>query len=251
MSRARQAIVLAAGAGQRLRSVVDDCPKGLVEIDGETLVGRSVRLLRRAGIERVTIVAGYRAEDYQRFAAGQPDLRVVLNDRFATTGSMASLDVALASIDENTLVLESDIVYEARALEAILDAPHADATIISGPTAAGDEVWVSAPDGRLRAMSKRRETLATIDGELVGITRVSARGRTAMRDAFARFVRDRGHARMDYETDALVAISADLPVAAILVSDLCWGEIDDERQLERVRGLLRGPLARECVEREP
>src|SRR5262245_66276250 len=73
----RHAIVLAAGRGERLRSVVDDRPKGLVEIDGETLVARSLRLLRAAGIDAVTIVAGHRAGDYLRFAAGQRDIRVL------------------------------------------------------------------------------------------------------------------------------------------------------------------------------
>ena len=66
----RDAIVLAAGVGMRLRSVDDDRPKGLVEIGGETLIGRSIRLLRAAGIERITIVAGYRAESYLEFASG-------------------------------------------------------------------------------------------------------------------------------------------------------------------------------------
>ena len=238
----RRAVILAAGSGERLRSVVDDRPKGLVEIDGETLVARSVRLLRAAGVDAITIVAGYRADDYVHFASGQSDIRVVLNTCFATTGSMASLDVGLAAVDGDVLIVESDIVYESRALTAILAAPDRDATLVSGPTAAGDEVWVSGPAGRVRTMSKDRAGLTDVVGELVGITRLSPAACAALRASFAQFVRERGHGRMNYDTDALVTIAATMPISAVVMPDLCWGEIDDECQLQRVIGLVLGPL---------
>ena len=230
----RDAIILAAGMGTRLRPFLDGVPKGLLEIEGETLVGLSTRQLRDAGIERLTIVAGYGAGHYRQFAATREDVRLVLNDQYETTGSMASLAVALERIRGDVLVLESDIVYEQRALEAILNSPASDATLISGPTGAGDEVWVYAPNGRVRSMSKNARELPMVHGEFVGITRLSRPAATAMLDEFGRFTKLHDHARMDYETGALVAVSRQISMAAVLVPDLCWGEIDDERQLERV-----------------
>jgi len=230
----RHAIILAAGVGARLGGRADHRPKGLIEIDAESLVGRSVRLLRDAGIDYITIVTGYGADDYERFAAGQHDIQLVHNDKFATTGSMASLAVALDFVRHDVLVLESDIVYEARALTTILDAAPPDSTLMSGPTEAGDEVWMYAPEGRLEAMSKAAHELPAISGEFVGITRLSASAVTAMQHAFDRLVETNGHGGIDYETDALVAVARLYPIAALLMRDLCWGEIDDERQYERV-----------------
>lgn len=243
-----RAIILAAGLGARLRSVVDERPKGLIEIDGETLVGRSVRVLGDAGVDEVTIVTGYCADQYDRFAAQRPGVRTVLNERFATSGSMASLARALDPGDagrpgdqchdaaRDVLVLESDIVYEARALTTLLSSSSTDATLISGSTGAGDEVWVCAPDARLQTMSKRAADLSSIAGEFVGITRLSAAGAQAMLRAFTAFVARCGHERMDYETGALVAVSAERAIATLLVPDLVWGEIDDERHFARVSG---------------
>jgi choline kinase len=228
------AIILAAGMGVRLRALVDELPKGLIEIGGETLVGRSLRLLREAGIRRITIVVGHGAEHYESLAHGQPDIDLIRNEQFATSGSMASLACALAVVQRDVLVLESDLIYEARGLVALLAGATPDATLASGPTGAGDEVWVHAPDGRLAALSKNVQDLPAADGEFVGITRLSARGGEEMLRAFDAFVRSHGHARMDYETGALVAVARSLPIAVHLVSDLCWGEIDDERQFERV-----------------
>jgi choline kinase len=234
MLSVRHAIILAAGLGVRLRSVVDDRPKGLIEIDGETLVGRSVRLLRDAGIAHTTIVAGHAAEQYERFARGQPDMHLVVNEQFATTGSMASLAIGLDAVRGDALVLESDLVYEARALKAILNQAPVDSTLASGPTDAGDEVWVYAPEGRLQAMSKNVHELPARSGEFVGITRLSWTAGQAMLQAYNDFVTAHGHGRMDYETGALVAVAQSLPIIVHFISDLCWGEIDDERQYERV-----------------
>jgi len=230
----RDAIILAAGMGTRLRSLVDDRPKGLIEIDGEPLVGRSVKLLRRAGVRRITIVAGFQSSLYEEFAAPHDNVRVLVNPAFEQTGSMASLDIALGALpDRDVLILESDIVYEARALD-LAAAPERDATLISGPTRAGDEVWVCAPSGRLVAMSKSAAELTSVAGEFVGITRLSPGAAAAMRDAFRRFVSQYGHGRMDYETGALVDIARSCAIHVPLIRDLCWGEIDDEGQYLRV-----------------
>jgi len=229
----RHAIILAAGMGLRLRSVVDDRPKGLIAIRGETLVGRSVRLLRDLGVTRITLVIGHRAADYEQFAEGQSDITLVVNPAFATTGSMASLAAGLERVDGPVLVLESDIAYEARALTALL-AAAADATLLSGPTGAGDEVWVDARDGLVRAMSKNAADVKTITGEFVGLTRLSAAAAADMRKMFVEFERAHGHGRMDYETGALVAMARQRPVRAVLIPDLCWGEVDDDRHYARL-----------------
>ena len=56
----RVALVLAAGRGQRMRSTH---PKALRRVGGISLLERSVRVLRRAGVERIVVVLGYRADE--------------------------------------------------------------------------------------------------------------------------------------------------------------------------------------------
>ena len=117
------------------------------------------------------------------------------------------------------------------------DEPTRDATLVSGPTGAGDEVWVHAVEGRVRAMSKRAEDLPSSVGEFVGITRLTAEAAAMMREAFAEFVARHGHGRMDYEMGALIAVAGRTPIAVVVVPDLRWGEIDDERQYGRVAAM--------------
>jgi 2-aminoethylphosphonate-pyruvate transaminase len=114
--------------------------------------------------------------------------------------------------------------------------------LASGPTGAGDEVWVEAEQGHITGMSKDRGQLGPVAGELVGISRISALLFARMlRLAEAAFERS---LQVSYETDALVAGAREQPIACVLVPDLVWGEIDDAAHLARVRARVYPVVAR-------
>jgi 2-aminoethylphosphonate-pyruvate transaminase len=238
------AIILAAGTGSRLHPYNSGLPKGLLYVHGDTLVGRSLGLLSRFGMERIILVTGYQADRYRSMAAAWSNVELVHSPEYTTTGSMASLDVALELVEDDVLVLESDLFYEPRALDLLTSINAEDVVLVSGPTAAGDEVWVQAPHGRVQAMSKERSGLSSIVGEFVGICRFSRALCRRMRRAFQQFRAAHGHARMSYETDALVQVAAEHPVNVHLEPTLLWGEIDDINHLRRVRDQIAPRVAR-------
>ena len=154
------------------------------------------------------------------------------NPRYAELGSMYSLACARDRIAADFLLLESDLIYERRALETLLEHPGPDAVLLSGFTQAGDEVFVETRAGMLVNMSKDRSRLGSeVHGELVGISKISSalyeRMLAIADEAFARDL------RFDYETDCLVAAAASRPIPCPLLADLVWGEIDYEQHLER------------------
>ena len=61
------AVILVAGVGSRLRPLTDDRPKALMDLGGETILGRALRLLRSAGVHDIVLATGYR-EDQSRSA---------------------------------------------------------------------------------------------------------------------------------------------------------------------------------------
>lgn len=230
-ARPDTAVILAAGEGRRLAGVWDR-PKGLLCFGRETLIERSLRLLGSRGLRRIVLVTGFQAPAYRELLGRRVEF--VTNPDFASTGSMASLASALSVVKSDFLLLESDLAYEARALDALLDHEASDVILASGPTGAGDEVWVDAPHGRVRGLSKE----ATADarhGEFVGLSRISAPLAERMTHAFAAFVAAQGHARMSYDSDALPLVAAAHPVSLCLMPDLLWGEVDDASHFARVR----------------
>jgi choline kinase len=228
------AVILAAGMGTRLRGEVVDRPKGFLCLGAEPIIAESVACLSAAGVSRIIIVTGYCAEFYERLAHDSVGLiETVHNDRYADSGSMYSLYCARQQVAGDFLLLESDLIYEPRALTELLQHPSADAVLLSGPTGAGDEVYVESDDDRLVAMSKDAATLNHVTGELVGITKVSTELFGIMQwHAAAAFA---SSLHCDYETDCLVAAGAERPIACPLVPDLAWTEIDDPAHLARAR----------------
>lgn len=232
------AVILAAGRGTRLAGELRDSPKGFLRIGERPIIEESIERLSAAGIRDVLIVTGHCAGHYEELAGRRAGLvRTVHNPRYAESGSMYSLYCAREQVRGPFLLLESDLVYEPRALEVLLASAAEDAILLSGPTHAGDEVYVEARNGCLQAMSKQRADLgAEPAGELVGISRISA-------GLYALMCRLAGHAfetslRYDYETDCLVAAARERAIACPVVPDLVWGEIDDPSHLARVRTLV-------------
>lgn len=232
------AIVLAAGLGQRIREVVPDRPKCLIDVGGERLLERSVRLLQARGVRRIVVVTGYRDADVRSSVGAAAGVEFVRNPEFAATGTMASLACALRSVTDDFVLLEGDLYFEAAALDPIFAGAAGDLVLASTPTDAGDEVWIEAPEGRLRGMSKDGGSLRSIDGELVGICRISAELGAAMAATFAEFKARCGHGQMSYEEEALVACARVRPVPVEILPDLLWGELDDGFHLTRLREVV-------------
>lgn len=238
----KTAVILAAGMGTRLREKHADMPKGFLEIGGTSLIEQSIMRLERAGIGDIIIVTGYAAEHYQNLALRLEGLvRLAHNPDYANSGSMYSLYCARDLIDDDFLLLESDLLYEPRALDVLIDCEAADAVLLSGPTHAGDEVYVEAPAGKLVAMSKDGSKLGSVAGELVGISKIS-RGLFALMKHIAA-EHFNGSLYYDYETDCLVEAAKTWAIDCPVVPDLIWGEVDDPNHLERAVNELLPKLA--------
>jgi choline kinase len=233
------AVILAAGMGTRLKGEAGDRPKGFLQFGEQPIIEESIQCLTGAGIRDIVIVTGHGSEFYDALAADRDGLvRTVHNAAFAESGSMYSLACAKDLVKGSFLLLESDLIYEPRALSELLAVPDEDAILLSGPTDAGDEVFVATLDGHLVDMSKDREALlanrgARITGELVGISRIS-------QPLFEIMLRLAGKVfesslMYDYETDCLVAAARERDIACPLVPDLAWAEIDDPDHLRRAR----------------
>ena len=224
-TRLTLACILAAGAGVRLGEAGQEQPKGFLRLGDRPIVVESIERLQRAGIERIVIVTGHRSEFYDALAG--PDITLVHNPRYSEAGSLWSLCCARDALPDDFLLLESDIVYEQRALEALQESPHPDAVLVSGFTASGDEVYVAARDGRLVGMSKRREDFAPAEvrGEMVGLCRISVEFYAHIRATAEHLFCHDLHG--SYETAGLTACAHQVQVSCPLISDLLWAEIDD------------------------
>ncbi|MBI4429421.1 MAG: phosphocholine cytidylyltransferase family protein, partial [Ignavibacteriales bacterium] len=232
MSRARQAVILAAGMGTRLRDQWQDLPKGFLSLGQKPIIEESIGKLIRCGIDEVIIVTGYQREKFEELARRLPFVKTVVNNDYETTGNMKSLSEAKAFVKGDFLLLEADLVYEFNALQMLQNTDHKNCVLLSGETFSGDEVFADVRNNRIVKFSKSRKDITQLGGELVGISRISL---DLYKDMVAREVGTTG--KYDYE-NCLSDISHVEKIEFEFVEDFAWCEIDDAQHLERSKNVV-------------
>jgi len=238
----KQAVIVAAGLGSRLKEKTVSKPKGFLELGGIAIVEWSVQKLLACGIEKIIIGTGYHAEAYDELAKKYPVIQTVFSADYEATSSMATLNVCAPHVTDEFLLLESDLIYDSIGLSVICNDIHENVILASGATNSGDEVYLEATDGHyLKALSKNKAELSSTYGELVGITKISRSLLTAM---CAYYEKKRTKLpKLDYE-HAIMACTASNPVFIRKIEYYAWREIDDESHLEMARNEIL-PLIQE------
>lgn len=130
-----QGLILAAGLGQRLGRLTRDRAKGMVEVNGRALIHRALDALAQAGVPRTAIVVGH-AADALRAAVGtrHDGMEIVYLDNpvYAETNNIYSLWLAREFLEQDeTLLLESDVVFEPRLLERVVAHPSPNVAVVA------------------------------------------------------------------------------------------------------------------------
>jgi choline kinase len=118
-AQGRHAVVLAAGAGSRLRDVAPVKP--LVEVAGVPLIGHALAALAAAGATSATIVVGHAAAAVAEAAyAGPLPVKIALNPEWATSPNGVSLLAARHRIEPGTLLMMADHLVSPRLICRLL-----------------------------------------------------------------------------------------------------------------------------------
>lgn len=232
----RTAIILAAGRGLRLGHIGKRIPKGLLQLGRYSILEQSLNCLIDNGIEKIIIVTGHLREQLapliDRFRRQAVE---IVNPDYATQGNMRSLACALGSLEEERfLLLESDLVYERRAIAQLMGSTWENALLVSTLNNSGDEVYVASEQGFLRGLSKNRaELIGPVVGQYIGIAKMTRTLLQQMVEFQTSFAQE--HLKLEYDLGCLNAIWPNHPIACEILEDLIWSEIDDEQQWQIAR----------------
>jgi choline kinase len=235
------AVILVAGIGSRLRPITDDRPKALVDLGGETILGRAVRLLAEYGVRRVVLATGYR-EDAVRAAMVRAPLSVEYckNPAFDRTQNSVSLALCRGSVGADAFFkLDGDVVFQRQVLER-LDASATELAVAvdAGRTLDAEAMKVTVAGSAIKAFGKGI-ALAASAGESIGIERIASGATAKLFRALDEAIAS-GETSLYYE-DVYAALIArgELDAEAVAVRDLPWTEVDDFADLQRARELVR------------
>ncbi|WP_229067401.1 sugar phosphate nucleotidyltransferase [Actinoplanes sp. DH11] len=234
-------LVLAAGAGRRLRPYTDTLPKALVPVDGETtIMDISLRNLAAAGLTDVTIVVGYCAGAVEeRVDAFQQKygvkISLVHNDKAEEWNNAYSLWLARDHFAQGALMVNGDTVHPV-SVEQTLLAKRGPSILLAVDTVkklADEEMkTVFNEDGQLTKITKLMEP-AEAYGEYIGANIIEASAASALADALkTTFERNPD---LYYEDGFQEFANRGGEVRAAEIGDLPWVEVDNHDDLAKAR----------------
>lgn len=224
------AVIMAAGLGARFGSLTESIPKGFIKVGDTPMVVRSIETLIDCGIKKIIIGTGYKKECYEALSLKYPQITCCYSECYATTNSMWTLHNCRATVGgDDFLLLESDLVYEKRAITALLKNHHADILLSAEVTKFQDSYYIEHDEKQFLLNCSVTKSDLNPCGELVGICKLSNPFYEALcgyyegcKDAFP---------KMGYEFALLNIAKTRMPLYVLKIKDLLWYEIDDEKDL--------------------
>ncbi|MFF5447738.1 sugar phosphate nucleotidyltransferase [Streptomyces sp. NPDC012888] len=241
-------LVLAAGAGRRLRPYTDTLPKALVPVGPEgqeeslTVLDLTLGNFAEVGLTEVAIVVGYRKEAvYERKAAleAKYGLKITLidNDKAEEWNNAYSLWCAREVLGRGVILANGDTVHPVSVEKTLLAARGNGQKIILAldtvKNLADEEMKVVTADGEgVRKITKLMDP-ADATGEYIGVTLIEAEAAEELADALkATFERDPD---LYYEDGYQELVNRGFTVDVAPIGDVKWVEIDNHDDLAKGR----------------
>jgi choline kinase len=235
-------MVLAAGAGRRLRPYTDTLPKALVPVDDDTtILDVSLRNFAEVDLRDVVIVVGYAADAVaERRAALQRRhgvrIELVHNDKAEIWNNAYSMWVARDVMLDGALMVNGDTVHPVGVEEALLAArgPELLLALDVEKPLAEEEMKVQVDDQRDVTLITKLMDPATAYGEYIGATLIEGSVVPRLADALqATFERDPD---LYYEDGYQELVRRGERVATTPIpTGTRWVEVDDHADLTRAR----------------
>ena len=245
-----QAVILAAGMGKRLKELTKDNTKCMVKVNGEPLIDRVLGQLSHLNLNRVVIVVGYERENLMTHIgdryAGKLNIEYIENPIYDKTNNIYSLALAREKLlEDDTLLLESDLIFDEKMLSLILENPYPNLALV-----AKYETWM---DGTMVRIDEDNNIISFINKSAFQYSAVDQYYKTVNIYKFSReFMANKYLPFLDAYCSALgnneyyeqvlrvICMLENADLKALPITDEKWYEIDDVQDLDIAEALFAG-----------
>lgn len=244
-----KAIVLAAGVGSRIANIFDS-PKSLLKIKGRSLLEWHLGNFSAVNIRDVVFVLGYKKEEIIKHISSYDqefNFSFIENDDFINKGNTYSLYKGLEKTDGNILIIDADLIYEAKVLqEFVSDLTRSQ--ILVGECSLDDiectKTLVDGSDHVRKLVDKRAVTedeLSTLKffGEAIGLLKFTAHDASLLKNKCQKFLSQTSNLLLNWEY-LINEFIVDHDVEMHYTLSRQWIEIDDEHDYQKAKKLFEG-----------
>ncbi|MDB2116081.1 aminotransferase class I/II-fold pyridoxal phosphate-dependent enzyme [Clostridium paraputrificum] len=236
-----QAIILAAGMGKRLKQLTNNNTKCMVKVNGVTMIERMLSQLDKLNLSNITVVVGYKGKELQEYISTlniKTKINYVENEIYDKTNNIYSLYLARhCLLQEDTLLLESDLIFEDSVLEKIVNDPYPSLALVAKYESwmDGTVVTLDEENNITRFLDKKAFKFEDIQNyyKTVNIYKFSKEFSTShyvpFLEAYSKALGDNEY----YEQVLKVITLLDKPeIKATKLGNESWYEIDDVQDLD-------------------
>lgn len=182
------AVIAAAGYNTPVPRIDTEIPRAMLKIKGKSLLERQIEVLKKFGINDITVIRGYKKEHFTI-----PGVNYIDNDDYETTGILHSFFLASEKIIGKTILLYGDILFEGDIIKRLICDTSDFAVVV-------DRSWRDHYSNRVQHTMSEAELVEVKDdsicrmglnipyesayGEFIGLSAFSARGAEKVKDLY-------------------------------------------------------------------
>jgi len=110
------AIIIAAGSGKRISKDVKNIPKSMVKVNGKSIIEYQLKVLKQAGINEIYVITGPNSDKFDL-----KNVKYVKDQNYENHDILGSLMEAKKFLKNDVLVLYSDIIFDSKIIQQVLD----------------------------------------------------------------------------------------------------------------------------------
>ena len=236
--------------GKRLGEYTKDLPKCMVPVGGSPLIRHMLELLDQMELKRIIIVTGYQKDELTGFIEGlslRTPVIFISNDIYDRTNNIYSLLLTKDYLEQDdTLLLESDLVYEDAVLTDLVADPRETVAVVDryADWMSGTCVTVDDEDGRIIRFVMGSEFSESEKDSYYKTVNIYKFGRDFLKDVYVPALEaECASGGLNHYYELVLKTLTDDGTGSVYADRIegkLWYEIDNEKDLMRAEELFRG-----------